>query len=130
MSIINRIVDWISTPYTVYLVLKEATISRSVKIRAITGLVLIFIYIISPIDLIPDFIPFSGWLDDLIVVPIGFVLLRKLTPGFNLVEKRNRAQASVGRIVIWTIVSLAAFILLFLASLGLLVYLIVRLITG
>ncbi len=130
MGIITRIVDWISTPYTVYLVLKETTISRSLKIRAITGLVLIFIYIISPIDLIPDFIPFSGWLDDLIVVPIGFVLLRKFTPGFNLVEKRNRAQASVRRIVIWTIIALAASILLFITSLGLLVYLIVRLITG
>jgi uncharacterized membrane protein YkvA (DUF1232 family) len=89
MRIFSQIVDWISTPYTIYLVLKDPAVSRRVKLRAVIGLVLIFAYVISPLDLIPDFIPLAGWLDDLIVVPLGLAVLRKITPGINVIEKRN-----------------------------------------
>jgi len=101
-----------------------------VKLRAVIGLALIFAYIISPIDIIPDFIPISGWLDDLVVVPLGLALVRKLTPGIDVVEKRDRAQASVRRILLWTVFSILVAILLVLLWLGLLVYIIVRLVTG
>ena len=130
MRIISQIADWVATPYTIYLILKEPAISRSVKLRAVIGLALIFAYIISPIDIIPDFIPISGWLDDLVVVPLGLLWVRKITPGIDVVEKRDRAQASVRRILLWTMLSLVVAILLGLLWLGLLVYIIVRLITG
>ena len=122
--------DWVTTPYTIYLVLKDPAISRSVKVRAVIGLAIIFAYVISPIDVIPDFIPVAGWLDDLVVVPFGLALLRKITPGIDVVEKRDRAQASVRRILLWTVLSLVATVLLGLLWLGLLIYIIVRLITG
>ena len=130
MRIISQIADWITTPYTIYLILKDPVISRSVKLRAVIGLVIIFAYVISPIDIIPDFIPFAGWLDELIVVPLGLVLARKITPGFDIVEKRNRAQATVRWILLWTILSLLVVTLLGLLWLGLLIYIIARLITG
>ena len=130
MRIISKIVDWVATPYTIYLILKDPAVSRSLKLRAAIGLVLIFAYVLSPLDIIPDFIPFSGWLDDLVVVPLGLALVRKLTPGIDVVEKRDRAQASVRRILLWTMLSLLVAILLGLLWLGLLVYIIVRLITG
>ena len=130
MSIISQIVDWISTPYTVYLIFRDGSIPRSVKIRAAAGLVLMFIYIVSPFDIIPDFIPFAGWLDDLLIVPLGFTALRIFTPGFDVVEKRSRAEKKVKRILFWLILAVTAWILLFLASLGLLIYVIVRLISG
>lgn len=130
MRIISQIVDWVTTPYTIYLILKDPAISRSVKLRAVIGLAIIFAYIISPIDIIPDFIPISGWLDDLVVVPLGLALVRKLTPGIDVVETRDRAQASVRRILLWTVFSLVVAILLGLLWLGLLIYIIVRLITG
>jgi len=130
MRIISQIADWVTTPYTIYLILKDPAISRSVKLRAVIGLVLIFAYVISPIDIIPDFIPLSGWLDDLVVVPLGLALVRKITPGFDIVEKRNRAQATVRRILLWTIFSFVVATLLGLLWLGLLIYIIVRLITG
>ena len=38
-------------------------------------------YALSPIDLIPDFIPVLGYLDDLIIVPLGIMLVVKLMPG-------------------------------------------------
>jgi uncharacterized membrane protein YkvA (DUF1232 family) len=130
MRIISQIVDWVTTPYTIYLILKDPAISRSVKLLAGIGLALVFAYIISPIDIIPDFIPFAGWLDDLVIVPLGLVLVRKFTPGIDVVEKRDRAQASVKRIIFWTLLSLVVAILLGLLWLGLLIYIIVRLITG
>ena len=129
MGIISQITDWVTTPYTIYLILKDPAILKSVKLRAVIGLVLIFAYVISPIDIIPDFIPFAGWLDDLIVVPLGLALVRKITPSFDIVEKRNRAQATVRRILLWTILSLLVVILLGLLWLGLLIYIIVKLIS-
>ena len=130
MRIISQITDWVTTPYTIFLIIKDPAIPRSVKIRAVIGLAVILAYIISPIDIIPDVIPLAGWLDDLIVVPLGLALVRIFTPGIDVVGKRARAQASVKRILLLTILSLAAAVLLGLFWLGLIVYFIVRLITG
>jgi len=48
-------------------------------------------YAISPIDLIPDFIPVLGYLDDVLILPLGLALLRRLIP--REVMKRARAKA-------------------------------------
>ena len=49
-------------------------------------------YALSPIDLIPDFIPVLGYLDDLIIVPVGIWLLLKIIPEVVLIECRNQAD--------------------------------------
>ncbi|KPL58372.1 YkvA family protein [Rossellomorea vietnamensis] len=49
-------------------------------------------YAFSPIDLIPDFIPLIGYLDDLILVPIGIILTLKWIPSEVLEEKRKQAR--------------------------------------
>lgn len=49
-------------------------------------------YALSPIDLIPDFIPILGYLDDLIIVPLGILLVLKFTPRYVIEE--NRAMAA------------------------------------
>jgi uncharacterized membrane protein YkvA (DUF1232 family) len=54
-------------------------------------------YALSPIDLIPDFIPIVGYLDDLILVPLGLALVLRLTPVLVLVEARERAQEAMDR---------------------------------
>jgi uncharacterized membrane protein YkvA (DUF1232 family) len=54
-------------------------------------------YALSPIDLIPDFIPVVGYLDDLILVPLGIALAVKMIPGPVLVECRARAQTASER---------------------------------
>jgi uncharacterized membrane protein YkvA (DUF1232 family) len=129
MGFINRIIDWVTTPYTIFLIIKDPAIPRVVKIRAAVGLAVILAYVISPFDIIPDVIPLAGWLDDLIIVPLWFALLRKITPGIDVVEKKSKAQRSVRRIVYLAVFSLAVAILLSLAWLGLIIYFIVRLIT-
>jgi uncharacterized membrane protein YkvA (DUF1232 family) len=49
-------------------------------------------YFLSPIDLIPDFIPVIGYLDDLILVPIGIYLTLKLVPQHVIEECRVKAR--------------------------------------
>ena len=48
-------------------------------------------YALSPIDLIPDFIPVLGYLDDLLIVPLGILLVIRLTPPELMAEHRARA---------------------------------------
>ncbi|TIN08545.1 YkvA family protein [Mesorhizobium sp.] len=50
-------------------------------------------YALSPIDLIPDFIPVLGYIDDLIIVPLGVVLAIRLVPPSLMAEFRARAAA-------------------------------------
>ena len=49
-------------------------------------------YAFSPIDLIPDFIPIIGYLDDVILVPLGIIVTLKLIPSAVLEEKREQAR--------------------------------------
>lgn len=49
-------------------------------------------YALSPIDLIPDFIPVLGYLDDIVLVPFGIMLAVRLVPDALMTEFRNRAS--------------------------------------
>jgi uncharacterized membrane protein YkvA (DUF1232 family) len=49
-------------------------------------------YALSPIDIIPDFIPVIGYIDDLIIVPAGISLLIKMIPKEILEECREKAR--------------------------------------
>jgi len=49
-------------------------------------------YFFSPIDLIPDFIPFIGYLDDLIIVPLGIALAIKMIPAQVMIDARKQAE--------------------------------------
>lgn len=50
-------------------------------------------YALSPIDLIPDFVPVLGYLDDLVIVPLGILLAVRLVPAALMQEFRERAAA-------------------------------------
>lgn len=77
-------------------------------------------YAFSPIDLIPDFIPVLGYLDDLILIPLGVALALKLIPPDVMAESRARAQevmragkpvnraAAVGIVLIWLVLAALA----------------------
>lgn len=52
-------------------------------------------YALSPIDLIPDFIPILGLLDDLLIVPIGIMLVVKMIPPALMAELRAEAVLRV-----------------------------------
>ncbi|SEF96585.1 Protein of unknown function [Caloramator fervidus] len=72
--------------YILYLAYKHPKTPIYAKIWA--GLVIA--YALSPIDLIPDFIPVLGYLDDLVVLPIGILIAIKLIPKEVLKECKEK----------------------------------------
>ncbi len=56
--------------------------------------ILVIAYALSPIDLIPDFIPVLGYLDDLIIVPLGIFVAIKLIPAEIMASAREKAASS------------------------------------
>lgn len=77
--------------YTLYLACKDPRVPWYAKALAacVAG------YAFSPIDLIPDPIPVLGYLDDLILVPLGVLATRRLIPESILDECRERAKATI-----------------------------------
>ncbi|MBX4910344.1 MULTISPECIES: DUF1232 domain-containing protein [Rhizobium] len=78
-------------------------------------------YALSPIDLIPDFIPVLGYLDDLVIVPLGILLATRLVPAEVMaalrVEAARRIERPSGRagLIFILVVWLACIIFLALA---------------
>ena len=71
----------------VYLVARDSRVPWPVKVLAAA----VAAYALSPIDLIPDFIPVVGYLDDLVIVPLGILAVVKLVPAEVLAELRKEA---------------------------------------
>jgi len=82
-----------------WLLLKDARTPFAAKVVA--GIVVA--YALSPIDLIPDFIPILGQLDDLILIPLGVTLAVKLVPPDLWAEMQQRAEAYRGKLpkMVW-----------------------------
>lgn len=66
-----------------------------ILVRALA--VLVAAYALSPIDLIPDFIPVIGYLDDLLLIPLGLALVVRFTPPEVLESARAQAQQAAGK---------------------------------
>jgi uncharacterized membrane protein YkvA (DUF1232 family) len=58
---------------------------------------LVTAYALSPIDLIPDFIPVLGWLDDLLIVPLGIALAVRCIPSALMARYRTEAATRTDR---------------------------------
>ena len=77
-------------------------------------------YALSPIDLIPDFIPVVGYLDDLLIVPLGLMLVLRWLPADVLDASRARAQAVSARPHSW--VAAACIVAVWVGATGALAY--------
>jgi uncharacterized membrane protein YkvA (DUF1232 family) len=71
-------------------------------------------YALSPIDLIPDFIPVLGYVDDLLIVPLGIALVIRLIPAEVMVEHRALAAMAQQRPV--SRAAAAVIVLIWIAS--------------
>jgi uncharacterized membrane protein YkvA (DUF1232 family) len=89
---LSRLKIWARTlrrdGHAVYLASRDPRVPWYVKwlAMAVAG------YALSPIDLIPDFIPVVGYLDDLIIVPLGIWLVVSLVPDGIMAECRAKAD--------------------------------------
>ena len=72
---------------TVYFVARDPRTPFLVRLLAFA----IAAYALSPIDLIPDFIPVLGYLDDIVLLPLGIILVIKLAPAEVISESRAKA---------------------------------------
>jgi uncharacterized membrane protein YkvA (DUF1232 family) len=75
-------------------------------------------YALSPIDRIPDFVPILGYLDDLILLPLGIALALRLIPAEVMAESRTRAQEVAQQPTTWWGAAAIVTIWLGLAALG------------
>ncbi len=90
--------------------------------RAFTACVVAYAF--SPIDLIPDFIPILGYLDDLILIPLGIKIALSLIPANVMAESREKAReiirqgkpvnriAAIIIVLIWVLVAALVIALL------------------
>ena len=74
--------------YALYLAYHHKDVPVVAKIVA----VIVVSYALSPVDLIPDFIPIIGYLDDVILLPLGIVLAIKLRPEAIWSDCKNKAS--------------------------------------
>ena len=106
---------------TVYFAARDPRTPWPVRLLAL----MIAAYAFSPIDLIPDFIPVLGYLDDLILLPLGILLVIRLTPETVIADSRARALEAAERpvcpvaavviVMIW-LLSAAGLLYLWLAD--------------
>jgi uncharacterized membrane protein YkvA (DUF1232 family) len=87
---------------------------------------LIVAYALSPIDLIPDFVPILGYLDDLILVPLGIALALRMVPPFVLDDCRARARSELDAGRPASRAAMLAIIGIWLASASLVAWLVAR----
>jgi len=91
LSVLNRLKEWSKVlkrdVIAVYLAARDPRVPWYVKALALC----VAGYALSPIDLIPDFIPVFGYLDDLIIVPLGIIAVVKLIPPEVMAEHRVAA---------------------------------------
>lgn len=79
--------------YTLYLAYKDPRVPWYAK--AFGALVLA--YALSPLDLIPDFIPVLGYLDDIVLIPLGITLAIRMIPNEVMEESRRKAGIALSR---------------------------------
>jgi uncharacterized membrane protein YkvA (DUF1232 family) len=98
----SRLRQWARTVkrdvHALYLAARDPRVPWYAKVAAIgvTG------YALSPIDLIPDFIPIIGYLDDLLIVPAGILVAAKLVPPdlmaeFRVAATNGRGERALGK---------------------------------
>jgi uncharacterized membrane protein YkvA (DUF1232 family) len=102
--------------YALYLAYRDPRVPWYARVVAAC----VVAYAFSPIDLIPDPIPILGYLDDLVIVPLGMALALRLIPPVVMAECRERARAGLegGRPVSWIAATVIVLIWLALAALA------------
>lgn len=99
-----------------WLAARDPRVPRGAKLMA----ALVAAYALSPIDLIPDFVPVLGYLDDLLLLPAGIWLAVRLIPAPLMHELRRQAgarEAPISRsgivmvVALWTAAGCAVWLL-------------------
>lgn len=97
MSLLKKLKAWArrlkADVLTVYFAARDPATPLLLRALALA----VAAYALSPIDLIPDFVPVLGYLDDLLIVPLGLYLVLRWLPPTVLAVSRARAAAALDR---------------------------------
>jgi uncharacterized membrane protein YkvA (DUF1232 family) len=97
-SIVRRLRQWAQATrrdlVALYLAARDPRVTWYAKVVAAS----VAAYAFSPIDLIPDFVPVLGYLDDVVIVPLGILLALKLVPADLMAELRTKAERRLDEI--------------------------------
>ena len=112
--------------YAVYLAYRDPRVPWHARVFAAC----VVAYAFSPIDLVPDPIPILGYLDDLVLVPLGIAVALKMMPSEVMAESRERADAAMreGKPTSWK--AAAAIVSLWIIMGLLLLVVMVRMLRG
>lgn len=108
--------------YALYLAYQDPR----VPLYARVFIAVVVAYAFSPIDLIPDFIPVLGYLDDVVLVPLGIALALKMIPAEVMAESRARAQEMMISGKPMNRLAAGVIIIIWVAAFALIVWLMVR----
>ena len=115
---------WVSVlkqdTYALYLASRDRRVPWAAKIV----LIVVVAYALSPIDLIPDFIPVLGYLDDMILFPLGIALAIKLIPDEVWEECKAEARTRLNSNLPHSRVAAIVIVMVWLATLCLVVWLV------
>jgi uncharacterized membrane protein YkvA (DUF1232 family) len=104
-----------SDVYALYLSVRDRRVPWYAKVAAAC----VVAYAASPIDLVPDFIPVLGYLDDLLILPAGILLVRRMIPPVVLAEHRATATARLATTPLFTWAGAAIMVAIWVAIIGL-----------
>lgn len=100
--------------YALYLAYKDPRTPWLARVVAVC----VVGYAFSPIDLIPDFIPVLGYLDDLVLLPLGIALALRLIPAEVMADCRRMAAEATERPTNWLVAGLIVALWVALAGIG------------
>ena len=108
--------------FTLYLACRHPRVPWYAKLLAF----LVVGYALSPIDLIPDFIPVLGYLDDLVLIPLGLMLVIRMIPAEVLAECRAKSEELVERVTRAGKIAAGVIVVIWILTAALIVRLILR----
>lgn len=108
--------------FTLYLACRHPNVPWYAKLLAL----IVVAYALSPIDLIPDFIPVLGYLDDMILIPLGLMLVIRLIPADVLAECRQQSEQIIGRATRMGKIAAVVIVMSWFLTAALVIWLILR----
>lgn len=97
LPVLNKLKGWAQALKRQVITLWFCRSHRDTPLAAKLLAGLVVAYAFSPIDLIPDFIPILGYLDDLLIVPLGIWLALRMIPPHVITASRGKAEAWMAR---------------------------------
>jgi uncharacterized membrane protein YkvA (DUF1232 family) len=130
MSISTRWKQWAqqvrTETYALYLAYRDPRVPWYAKVFAAC----IVAYALSPVDLIPDFIPVLGYLDDLILIPLGIIIAVKMIPSPVIAECREKARLIIQQGIPHSRAAIAIIIItIWLITIAIIAIIILRVVT-